>query len=175
MTLDCVKNVSSLRERNSSQGSFLFCLKNPRSQSFEGCFYVRSRFTASGPFRRIRVLCSSAVTAPSSAPANCFQLAVHTVVVKIEMLGHVLGSSLHQLLHVRISFPSFQAQPLPGGIFTVAAAPPYYLWLSLDVLVVEIKMAGHVLDRCLHQLILHREKLLSLHLADAALCLGIFI
>ena len=38
MTLDCVKNVSSLRERNSSQGSFLFCMGNPRSRRFEGLF-----------------------------------------------------------------------------------------------------------------------------------------
>ena len=42
MTLDCVKNVSSIRERNSSQGSFLFYTdgKTPEAHSFEGIFYV---------------------------------------------------------------------------------------------------------------------------------------
>jgi hypothetical protein len=38
MTLDCVKNVSSLRERNSSQGSFLFYRWKPPKHGFEGLF-----------------------------------------------------------------------------------------------------------------------------------------
>ena len=33
MTLDCVKNVSSLRERNSSQGSFLFIWATPEADA----------------------------------------------------------------------------------------------------------------------------------------------
>jgi hypothetical protein len=44
MTLGCVKNVSSLRERNSSQGSFLFYTddKTPEAHGFEGIFYVKA-------------------------------------------------------------------------------------------------------------------------------------
>ena len=52
MTLDCVKNVSSLRERNSSQGSFLFVWETPEADRFEGLFVFTLQ--CSKPTRRFQ-------------------------------------------------------------------------------------------------------------------------
>ena len=70
-----------------------------------GLIFCQFRNKASGPFTQIRVVCSSAVTATAAVPGVYIQLAVHTVVVKVKKLGHILDSKLHQLLHFRFSFP----------------------------------------------------------------------
>jgi len=76
MTLGCVKNVSSLRERNSSQGSFLFLL--PRSIRFEGIFYARRRAEARQPLLRS---------------------GVHGLVVAVAGFNKILNQVLKKLLH----------------------------------------------------------------------------
>ena len=161
MTLDCVKNVSSLRERSSSQGSFLLS-EEPPKQQLRGLIFCHFQGIASDPFTQIRVECLSSVTAAAAVPDEYMQLAVHTVVVKVKKLGHILDSSLHHLLHVRFSFlifswgrrAAFFVKPRCAYSKNRNTPPCSWPWPSSSS---------------------SWKNLLSSHLADAALCLGIFI
>lgn len=134
MTLDCVKNVSSIRERNSSQGSFLF-LRHPRSQGFEGFFCA-----VYGSFRKYLKLVFSVVG---------------PVVTNVANLGIILQGFPDILLHkVKFSFLFiWQTQPSAWAIMAAEKS-------ALDVLVVKSAELSVVLQGFLKNL-LHGNKLLS--------------
>lgn len=105
MTLDCVKNVSSLRERNSSQGSFLFVCKPPKQGASRVFLLFRALWQKPGLVQLVQIQVFTGITNPilrrADAP-NVYSAksGIHGLVVAIAGLSELLGDFLKEsVLH----------------------------------------------------------------------------